>query len=191
VCVGDVTEACPHNLAPTASTTAMVALGDALALAVSRRRNFSADDFRKRHPGGILGRQLMAVTDAMRLRSGENLPLLPVEMTVGQLLERTSTGGRRVGATLLVDADGRLAGILTDADVVRLIARQGAAALSEPVRQVMTARPKTLPDSALVRDAVQMVREHRIDEIPVVDDDGRPAGMIDVQDLIALKVIDE
>ena len=191
LCIGDVTEACPHNLAPTASTTAMLALGDALALTVSRRRNFSADDFRKVHPGGMLGRQLLPVTQAMRLRAGENLPLLPVDVTVGELIERTSTGGRRVGATLLVDGAGRLSGILTDADVVKLMARHGAAALSRPAREVMTARPKTLSDAALVRDAVQMVREFRLDELPVVDDAGRPVGLIDVQDLIALKVIEE
>jgi arabinose-5-phosphate isomerase len=191
LCIGDVTEACPHNLAPTASTTAMLALGDALALSVSRRRDFSAADFLKRHPGGMLGRQLMRIIDAMRLRVGENLPLLAESQTVGELVETTSTGGRRVGATLLVDKSGRLAGILTDADIVKLIARHGAAALGQGVAQVMTRRPKTLPHTALVRDAVQMVREHRIDEIPIVDDAGRPLGVIDVQDLIALKVIEE
>ena len=191
LCVGDVTEACPHNLAPTASTTAMLALGDALALAVSRRRNFSADDFRKRHPGGTLGRLLMPVTDAMRLSAGENLPLISESLTIGELVEQTSTGGRRVGATLLIGGDGALAGILTDADIVKLIARHGAAALSERVCDVMTRRPKALADTSLVRDAVQMVREHRIDEIPIVDAAGRPVGLIDVQDLIALKVIEE
>ena len=189
--IGDVTEACPHNMAPTASTTAMLALGDALALAASRRRNFSADDFRKRHPGGMLGRQLLPLADAMRLRAGENLPLLRDTLTVQGLIDATSKGGRRVGATLLVDEADKLSGILTDADVVKLFAKHGGGALAMPVSKVMTRNPKTLPISALVRDAVQLARELRLDEIPVVDDAGKPVGMIDVQDLIGLKVIEE
>ncbi|NBB83386.1 MAG: KpsF/GutQ family sugar-phosphate isomerase, partial [Alphaproteobacteria bacterium] len=118
LCVGDVTEACPHNLAPTASTTAMVALGDAVALAVSARRAFSAEDFAKRHPGGQLGRQLMPIVEALRFRAGDNLPLIATGRTVAEVLhEASATAGgglRRAGAVIVVDADGRLAGIFTD-----------------------------------------------------------------------------
>ena len=191
--IGDVTEACPHNLAPTASTTAMLALGDALAMSVSRRRNFGVDDFRKVHPGGALGRQLMSVVQAMRFRVGDNVPLVMFDATVEQAVraEVGSATGRRVGAVLIVDAQGRLAGIFTDADLRRLLIEKGQNALEQPINAVMTANPHRLTDNSLVRDAVGLVRELRIDEIPVVDADGKPLGLIDVQDLISLKVIED
>lgn len=191
--IGDVTEACPLNLAPTASTTAMLALGDALALAVSRRRSFGVDDFRKVHPGGGLGRQLMPVVEAMRFRVGDNLPLVKKGQTVGQAIrtDAPSRGARRAGAVLVVDDAGRLAGIFTDADLRRLLTQLGQEALSQTIDTVMTANPRRLTHTSLVRDAVQMVREFRIDEVPVVDQDGRPVGLLDVQDLISLKVIQE
>jgi arabinose-5-phosphate isomerase len=188
--VGDVTEACPHQLAPTASTTAMLALGDALALAVSEKRAFSADDFKKRHPGGSLGRLMMPITDVLRLRAGENLPLIDASKSVTEVLAMTSAGGRRVGAVLLVDGDGKLAGIFTDADLARLLVKQGADALTQTIGEVMTKNPATLPADALVRDAVQLVREKRLDELPVVDGNGKPVGLIDVQDLVGLRVIE-
>jgi len=188
--IGDVTEACPHNLAPTASTTATLALGDALAIAVSQRKAFTSEDYQKRHPGGLLGRQMMPLTQALRLRVGENLPLLSEKLSVEQVLAQRG-GERRVGAVLLVDEKGRLAGIFTDADLAKLLVREGPAALKRPIRQVMTATPRCLPEDACVRDAVQMVREMRLDEIPVVDADRRPIGLVDVLDLIALKVIEE
>lgn len=194
LCVGDVTEACPHNLAPTASTAAMLALGDALALTVSRRRNFSADDFRKVHPGGLLGRQMMSVRDVLRFRVGQNLPAIRDDQSVRQVLaeaDRSAPGGRRAGAVVLVDASGRLSGLFTDGDLRRLIMRQGPAALDRPIADSMTRSPRCLPDTAVVRDAVQLIRELRVDEIPVVDEVGKPVGLIDVQDLIALKVIEE
>jgi arabinose-5-phosphate isomerase len=197
LCIGDVTEACPLNLAPTASTTAMLALGDALALCVSRRRNFSVDDFRKNHPGGGLGRQLTLVLHAMRWKIGLNLPLIPPDLTVKQALAdakkfAAATGGRRPGAILIGDAlrEGTLLGIFTDGDLRRLVS-DGEGRLSEVrIGDVMTANPRRLTSDSLVRDAVQMVREFRIDEIPVVDGEGRPVGLIDVQDLMALKVIE-
>jgi len=188
--VGDVTEACPHQLAPTASTTAMLALGDALALAVSERRAFSADDFKKRHPGGSLGRLMMPVTNVLRLKAGENLPLLDASDSVREVLAKTSAGGRRVGAVLLVDGGGQLAGIFTDGDLARLLVKEGAAALDRTIADVMTKNPATLPADALLRDAVQLVREKRLDEVPIVDGEGKPVGLIDVQDLVGLKVIE-
>ncbi len=191
--IGDVAEACPLNLAPTASTTAMLALGDALALTVSRRRSFGVDDFRKVHPGGALGKQLMSVVDAMRFRVDQNLPLVTRDSTVGQAIEADTTARstRRAGAVLVVDTAGRLAGIFTDGDLRRLLIEHGHDALNIPVESVMTANPRRLVSTSLVRDAVQLVREFRIDEVPVVDEDGKPLGMIDVQDLIALKVIED
>ncbi|QNN23088.1 KpsF/GutQ family sugar-phosphate isomerase [Planctomycetales bacterium ZRK34] len=188
--VGDVTEACPHNLAPTASTTAMLALGDALAMSVSRARNFSADDFRKRHPGGMLGRQMMNITDVLRFRAGDNLPLIRESATVGQMLDQLDDYARPPGATLIIDDGGRLVGIVTDADLRRRY-RADVDLLDRAVQSIMTASPKVLADSALVRDAVQLVRELRVDEIPIVDTQAKPVGLLDVQDLIALKVIEE
>ena len=193
VCVGDVTEACPMNLAPTASTTAMLALGDALALCVSRRRDFGLEDFKKVHPGGGLGRQLMPVADAMRFRAGQNLPLFPATVTVEQAFaqaEQSSPNLRRPGALLIVDDHGKLIGIFTDGDLRRAFIKQGSGAWREPIGKFMKPNPRRLPHTAVVRDAVQLMREFRIDEIPGVDEDGKPLGLVDVQDLVALKVIE-
>ena len=187
--IGDVVEACPLNLAPTASTTAMLAMGDALALAVSRRRNFAADDFHRRHPGGSLGAGLKSVTEVLRFRVGETLNTVREDCTVADAL-RTTGSGRRAGALVIVDAAGRLSGIFTDGDLRRRVNELGAALLTKRVSEVMTARPSALASDALVRDAVQLVRERRLDEIPVVDGEGRPLGLIDVQDLVSMKVID-
>ena len=193
--IGDVTEACPHNLAPTASTTAMLALGDALALAVSRRRNFGVTDFQKFHPGGGLGRQLMPVVHAMRFKAGDNQPLIGLGLSVQQayaLAEESAkeSGLRRAGALLIVDNGGKLAGIVTDGDLRSALIKQGPEVWGGPIRELMTKNPTTLPHTALVREAVRVVREKRFDEIPVVDSDGKPVGLIDVQDLAALKVIE-
>jgi len=193
LCIGDGPEACPMNLAPTASTTAMLALGDALALSVSRRRNFGVQDFRRVHPGGALGRELMPVTQALRLKVGENLPVFAANMTVEAAFTQAETqapGGRRPGALLIVDQAGRLQGIFTDGDLRRLLIKQGGAALTLPLGDVMTQKPRHLKGEALVREAVQMAREFRIDEIPIVDESGRAIGLLDVQDLMALKVIE-
>jgi len=194
--IGDVTEACPLNLAPTASTTAMLALGDALALAVSRQRNFSIDDFRKRHPGGGLGRQLMPVTEAMRFKAGRNMPLIDQNVTVCKAYEEAEKfardgGIRRAGALLVVDEQGKLVGLVTDGDLRSALLRIGPEVWHSPLAQVMTRRPTVLSDDALVRDAVRIVREHRFDEIPIVDAQTKPVGIIDVQDLAALKVIED
>lgn len=187
--IGDVVEACPLNLAPTASTTAMLAMGDALALAVSRRRNFAADDFHRRHPGGSLGAGLRNVTEVLRFRAGETLVTVRDDCTVADALRATG-GGRRAGALVAVDAEGRLSGIFTDGDLRRRINELGASLLGRRVADVMTPRPASLTSDALVRDAVQLVRERRLDEIPVVDADGRPLGLIDVQDLVSMKVVE-
>ncbi|MDA1007448.1 MAG: KpsF/GutQ family sugar-phosphate isomerase [Planctomycetota bacterium] len=188
--LGNLVEACPHNLAPTASTTAMMAVGDALALALSRRRNFAADDFHKHHPGGMLGAGLRPVTEVLRFRVGDNLPCLSESLSVQEALSQAGSG-RRAGAIMVVNESGKLSGIMTDGDLRRLLNERGANALTAPITQVMSRSPRALSSDALVRDAVRMVRERRIDEIPVVDDAGRPIGLIDVQDLISLRVISE
>ncbi len=191
--VGDIAEACPLALAPTSSTTAMLALGDALALAVSKRRNFQAADFHKLHPGGALGAGLRPITEVLRFRVGaadRRLPVVHEEQTVTQALRETETP-RRPGALLVVDGAGRLSGIFTDGDLRRLVLTGNPDAMQQRMLDVMTRSPQHLPDSAQVRDAVQLVRHRRQDEIPVVDDEGKPIGLLDVQDLVALKVIEE
>ncbi len=175
--------------APTCSTTATLALGDALALCAARRRNFTDDDFAKRHPGGSLGGLLRPITDLLRFKVGSTLNLVPDDSTVSRACELSETKVRRSGAMLLVDRkSGLLTGIFTDADLRRLIERDRDA-LDRPVRDVMTRNPGTLAETALVRDAVNMIREFRRDEIPVVDAKGRPIGLLDVQDLIAQRLI--
>ena len=193
--VGPISEACPHNLAPTASTTATLALGDALALTVSRRRQFGVEDFKKVHPGGNLGRQLMPVVEAMRFKSDQNLPLirerLSVKRAYAQIESHAQAAGiRRPGALLVVDDRGKLVGIFTDGDLRRSLIEKGPEAWELPIGSLMTKNPMTLSYKSLVRDAVQLVREHRIDELPVVDGERKPLGLIDVQDLMALKVIE-
>ncbi len=188
--LGDLTEACPLNLAPTASTTAMLAVGDALALALSRRRNFGADDFQRRHPGGMLGAGLRPIVDVLRFKVGRNLPVVRDTATVREACEQTRTG-RRPGAVVLVDEHGRLSGIFTDGDLRRLVLEQADGAMQRRIAEVMTRRPEHLVVDDLVRDAVRLMRENRHDEIPVLDRDGKPVGLVDVQDLIAMKVVSE
>jgi arabinose-5-phosphate isomerase len=182
--------AAPDFSAPTSSTTATMALGDALALASARRRNFTTEDFAKRHPGGSLGGLLRPVTEFLR-HAGPNMPAVDDRLSVDQALGAAAASGRRPGAILLIDAaTGTLSGIFTDGDLRRLILRDPTL-LHGPVAAVMTRSPRTLSSSALLRDAVRMVREHRQDEIPVVDDHRRPVGILDVQDLIALRLVSE
>lgn len=190
--LGGIIEACPLNLAPTASTTTMMAVGDALALTLARRRDFGADDFHKHHPGGMLGTGLRPVTEVLRFRVGENLPILRDNVSVREAL-RIAGGGRRAGAIILTDSDGRLSGLFTDGDLRRLVngADDPATALDGPIAAGMTRSPKHLLTTDLVRDAVRLVRELRVDEIPVVGPDGAPVGLVDVQDLIAMKVVQE
>ncbi len=187
--LGVIEEAGEGFVAPTTSTTATLALGDALALSAARRRNFTSEDFAKRHPGGSLGELLRPVTDILRFVAGKNLPLISQSTSVAEALREANAAGRRPGAMLLVDEKtGSLTGIFTDGDLRRLVLRNPGD-LARPITDVMTKHPRTLPSSALVRDAVRVVREYRADEIPVVDDSGRPVGILDVQDLVAMRLI--
>ena len=176
--------------APTSSTTATLALGDALAIAAARRIRFTDADFAKRHPGGSLGGLLRPVMDVVRFRAGENLPLIDDHLSVGDApKEAENHTGRRPGAMLLVEkASGKLTGIFTDGDLRRLVLGKGGS-LDTPIAEVMTKSPRTMRDDAIIRDALTLFREKRQDEIPVVDAQGRPAGLLDVQDLIALKLV--
>jgi len=188
--MGKLDEACPLGLAPSASTTAMMALGDALALAVMKLRNFTAEDFALYHPGGQLGRKLIRVREAMTFHRGENLPVASDKLTVGQVLHEVSQIKRRSGAVILEDAAGKLSGIFSDGDLRRLITDSTGAPLDRPISQVMTRNPKHVSELALASDAMAIMRQHRIDELPVVDEQRHPVGLIDVQDLVVLRMLD-
>jgi arabinose-5-phosphate isomerase len=179
---GPVEEVCPLGLAPSTSTTAMMALGDALAFVLSQMRAFSRDDFARFHPAGSLGRQLEKVEAVMR--RGADLRVASCQASVREVFARGSRRGRRTGAVMLTDDDGRLCGLFTDSDLARLIEQRRDAALDRPIREVMTAHPLTVSPGTRVAEAVAILRAHKISELPVVDAQGRPAGLVDITDVI-------
>ena len=185
---GPLEEVCPLGLAPSASTTAMIALGDALAFVLSQERAFTHEDFARFHPAGSLGRKLLKVEGVMR--QGSELRLAAASETVRSVFARSRHTGRRTGAVMLVDDDGRLCGLFTDSDLARLIEARQDAMLDRPIREVMTTNPITLPLGARVGDAVEVLRRHKISELPVVDGDGRPVGLLDITDLIGVAPAD-
>jgi len=182
--LGAVQEACSLGLAPTTSTTALLALGDALALVVSRMRNFRAEDFARFHPGGSLGRRLSKVADHMRPL--DQCRLAPLDHTVRQVVVECTKPGRRTGAIMLVDEQERLRGLFTDSDLARLFEKHKESALDRSISEVMTSSPRTVPPGAMLRDAHQIMAERKISELPVVDGDGRPLGLIDITDMVGL-----
>jgi len=188
--MGRIKEACPLGLAPSASTTALTALCDALALTVMKLRKFSPEDFALFHPAGQLGRKLIRVQEAMTFRRGENLPIASDQLTVGQVMHDASIIKRRPGAVILTNAAGKISGILTDADLRRLLTDHDGSVLSKPIAQVMTRNPRRVQASALASEAMAIMRETRFDELPVVDEADVPVGLIDVQDLVVLKMFD-
>jgi len=190
VCYGEVQEACPLGLVPTVSTSCMLALGDALAATVMQMRSFTPEEFAAFHPAGALGRMLLKVEDAAFFRPGERLNVAADNLPLGDALAEAEKVPRRTGAMLLVDAKGRLSGILTDADLRRiLLRRRGEDIFSLPVGELMTRNPRCIRAGELASKAVAVMNAHRIDELPVVDDDGKPVGLIDVQDLLGIKTV--
>ena len=189
--VGKIEEACPLGLAPSATTAAMGALGDALFLAVMRCRKFSAEEFALYHPAGQIGRTLMKVKEAMTFRRGENLPVASDRLTVGQVLHEVSSIKRRSGAVVLVDEQGKVSGIFSDGDLRRAITDDDGSVLKRPIRELMTRDPKRIGGDQLASEAIALMRPYRIDELPVVDDQDRPIGLIDIQDLVVLRMLDD
>lgn len=189
---GNVQEACPLGLAPTVSTTCMLALGDALALTAMRMRDFKPEDFSVFHPGGSLGRKLLRVEETMTFKGAERLHVVSDQLTLAEALAEAEKVERRTGAMLLVDADNRLSGILTDADLRRMLVKRGREnILDVPVADVMTRNPRSIHAGELASEALAILNEYRIDELPVVDDGGRPVGVIDVQDLLGIKTVND
>lgn len=201
--IGKIEEACPLGLAPSASTTAMLALGDALALSVMKLRKFTADDFALFHPAGQLGRKLIKVGEAMTFLRDHNLPLSSDRLTLGEVLAERAALGQRLdererrlrlpGAIVMHDdSSGKLSGIFTDGDLRRLVSSStdGVVDLKRPIRDVMTRNPKRVSAEALASEAMAIMRPYRIDELPVVDERDKPVGLIDIQDLVVLKMLD-
>ncbi len=186
---GPLEEVCPLGLAPSASTTAMIALGDALAFVLSRMRDFTHEDFARFHPAGSLGRKLLKVETVMR--QGDELRIAPAADTVRNVFTQVRRRGRRTGAVMLVDPDGCLSGLFTDSDLARLFEQRRDAALDRPIGEVMTAKPITVPEGTRVADAVEILRRRKISELPVVDAGGRPVGLLDITDLIGLFPVEE
>jgi arabinose-5-phosphate isomerase len=182
--LGLLEEACPLGLAPSSSTTAMLAVGDALALVTSRARGFGREDFARFHPAGSLGQKLSKVENHMRPLA--ECRVAPQDETVRQVLIRVGVPGRRTGATMLVDGRGRLAGIFTDSDLARLFERHRDADLDAPIRDVMTRNPLKTTAGSMMIDAVAVLAQRKISELPVVDAGGRPVGLIDITDVVGL-----
>lgn len=192
LCYGPIEEACPLGVAPSVSTTVMLALGDALALTVMDVRKFQPEDYAAFHPGGALGRKFLRVEEVMTFHRGERLSVVDETLSLAEALRQAENVPRRTGAMLLVDGNGRLRGILTDADLRRkLVDADAAALLAGPVRDVMTKNPRHIRLGDLASQAEAMMNQYRIDELPVVDEAGRPVGVMDVQDLLGIKTIDE
>ena len=179
---GRVEEACDLGLAPTTSTTLMLAIGDSLAIVLSRLKGFTSMDFAQFHPGGSLGRKLQKVEEAMRPVS---ICRTVVEGTITrQALSDQNVGARRTGAILVIRADQTLSGIFTDSDLVKLLERKQDHFLDLPLDDVMTSNPKTIRSGKYVADATAVLSEFSISELPVVDADGKPLGIIDITDII-------
>lgn len=178
-------EACPLNLAPTASTTAQMALGDALAVVLLDARGFKPEDFARSHPGGSLGRKLLThLTDVMR--SGEAVPSVAPEAPFGDVMREMSAKG--LGATAVVAADGTVLGVFTDGDLRRKI-EAGVELRSTTARELMTPSPQTIREDVLAAEAVALMEARRINTLLVVDAAGVLVGAVSTNDLMRAKVI--
>ncbi len=177
-------EACPLNLAPTASTTASLAMGDALALALSRRKGFRAEDFASLHPGGRLGKKLMKVESLMH--AGDALPAVLPQTKMPDVIHEITN--KRLGMTCVVSDTGHLLGLVTDGDLRRHLT-QGSALLSQTANDIMTPRPVTIPRTVLAVEALRLMEERKITSVIVVAADGRAEGVVHLHDLWRTEMI--
>jgi arabinose-5-phosphate isomerase len=186
ISIGRIEEACPMGLVPTTSTTAMLAVGDALAICLFNCRGFGREEYARFHPGGQLGRKLMKVGEVMR--SGEENPIAELGASLREVVVIMTQTKGRPGAASIVDAKGMLAGFFTDGDLRRLLANPGFS-IDCDVDSVMVKNPKTVRPEQLVAEAERILRENQIDQVPVVDDAGVPVGLLDVQDLLSTRLL--
>jgi arabinose-5-phosphate isomerase len=183
--VGVGEEACPLALAPTSSTTAALAMGDALAIVLMERRGFREEDFASIHPDGALGRRLLRVAELMHV--GDRMPLVADTDPLGRAIAEMSA--KRLGHTGVVDAAGRLVGIVTDGDLRRLLQAGRADRLETPVRELMTRDPKTVGERSLGAEAVATMERYSVTALFIVDEDGRPRGVLHLHDLLRAGVV--
>ena len=179
--IGNIEEACPLGLAPSASSTAMLALGDALALTVLKKRNLTKEEYAFYHPGGDIGRRLLTVNSVMR--KGEENPVTNEDTIVIDALKIMTNTKGRPGAVSVLDSNKKLSGFFTDGDIRRNL-QEGTSFLKNAIKDVMTKKPKCIKPHFLASEAYKMLRENKIDQLPVVDDNNIPIGIIDVQDLL-------
>ncbi len=178
-------EACPLALAPTSSTTASLAMGDALAVALLDARGFTADDFARSHPAGSLGRRLLLhITDVMH--AGDELPAVREDASLSQALMEMSR--KRLGMTSVIDAEGRLVGLFTDGDLRRALDTD-LDVRTAGIAQVMTRNPRTIGAGHLAVEAARLLEKHQINGLIVVDTDNRPVGALNIHDLLRAKVV--
>ena len=178
-------EACPLHLAPTSSTTATLALGDALAVALLEARGFTADDFARSHPAGSLGRRLLLRIDDV-MHAGEALPRVGANASVAEALVEMSR--KRLGMTAIVDGDGQLLGIFTDGDLRRAL-DQGLDVRQAPITAIMSRNPRTVLAGRMATEAARLMEQHRINGLIVVDEAGRAVGALNIHDLLRARVV--
>jgi arabinose-5-phosphate isomerase len=184
--VGVSAEACPLDLAPTASTTAALAMGDALAVALLEARGFTADDFARSHPAGALGRRLLLhITDVMHAR--DEVPRVPADASLSEALVEMSR--KRLGMTTVVDGDGRLLGLYTDGDLRRTLDDAAVDLRTTRIGEVMTRNPRTIGAGALAVEAAQLMETHKINALVVLDEGGRVVGALNIHDLLRARVV--
>ncbi|MEE8625301.1 MAG: KpsF/GutQ family sugar-phosphate isomerase, partial [Acidiferrobacterales bacterium] len=178
-------EACPMNLSPTASTTAALVMGDAIAVALLRSRNFTREDFARSHPGGLLGRRLLIYVEDI-MHTGEQIPLVTHDASLQDaLLEMTSKG---LGMTGVVDKQGCLCGIYTDGDLRRTL-NQGVDVYKAKISDVMTHDPTTIGADRLAHEAVQLIRQHNFNGLYAVDSDNHVLGALNMQVLLRAGIV--
>jgi arabinose-5-phosphate isomerase len=180
--LGTLREACPNALAPSTSTTAMLALGDALALVVSRMKGFTPREFALIHPGGALGAKLKTAREIMR--KDVEIRIAHETDSVREIFVRFGNPGRRSGAVMLTDQSGLLTGLFTDSDLARILEQRREKQFDQPISGVMTHQPMTVSENAPVSDVVEILSQQKFSELPVIDDSERPVGLIDITDVI-------
>lgn len=178
-------EACPLNLAPTSSTTAALAMGDALAIVLMIKKGFCAEDFARSHPGGSLGKQLITVRDIMR--TGVDVPTVSLATDYTKVL--TEITSKKLGFTAVCTDDGVLAGIITDGDIRRAQVKHGVAAFDRVAAEVMTRNPKTISAGSLAVEALKLMESFSISDLLITDDYYRPAGLIHLKDLLRAGIV--
>lgn len=186
ITIGHVAEACPMGLVPTASTTAMMVLGDALAVSLFNLRGFSREDYARFHPGGQLGRQLMRVKEVMR--TGLENPVIKVGASLRHAVTVMTKTKGRPGAASIVNGRGILVGFFTDGDLRRQLEKPGFS-VDVPITEIMHTKPKSVDPEQYVVEAARMLREYKIDQLPVVDSRGHLVGLLDVQDVLSVRVV--